>query len=117
MRSMCIAATSSIAAGLTLIACLLYLFREEDKENPAIGRITYHYKWGRVSEILVDVDRDSRIDSRYIVLGGFGGPSPNDPPVEGWESTKCDGTFDLHLVFDPPAGSRLSSITRARMAL
>jgi hypothetical protein len=91
-----------VAVGASVLgAALLYLFRWEREDNPALGRITRKYNWGKAHQLVVDADRDGRIDGRYVVAGSFGSFSPHDRVVDGRESSRCDGTMDLHLLFDP----------------
>lgn len=68
-----------------------YLFRRETYDNPELGVITYHYRWGKRAKLTADTNRDGRIDviDRIDDLGS---------PLEYWEDSNHDGTFDRHVV-------------------
>lgn len=90
-----------IASLLVTSAVLAFLFRVSTDDNPALGRVTYHWSWGRVSRITADADRDGRDDFIARVRSPFGGYSPHTSlPVEAWQSSQCDGRFDVHMLFD-----------------
>ena len=55
--------------------------------------------WGGVS-LLIDINVDGLPDYRAHYDGWWSFPSPDDRPVEYWRSTRCDGIFDVHVVFD-----------------
>ncbi|MCP4603648.1 MAG: hypothetical protein GY847_24550 [Proteobacteria bacterium] len=104
-----------IAIGLALVgASYLYLFRQKSVDNSALGTITYKFKWGMAREILVDTNRDGINDARGIIAGSFGEFWTHDPPLEHWESSQCDGYFDIHVVYEPPGNFRLLERDRDR---
>lgn len=91
------------AVGLLLAVAvsLAFLFRASTVDNPAIGVLTYQWRWGRVYRISADVNRDGRKDFTATVHSLFGSYSPHTAvPVEAWESSQCDGQFDVHIAFD-----------------
>lgn len=88
-----------LAAVLVAVAWA-FLFRRSTHDNPVLGVITIEYRWGRPSFTLVDANRDGIPDARER-LRPSGEPSPHETPAELWESTRCDGVYDLHAVFDP----------------
>ncbi|MCP4667473.1 MAG: hypothetical protein GY849_14020 [Deltaproteobacteria bacterium] len=88
-----------VLVGLIAVgATFFYLFRVRVVDIPAVGRATLGYRWGKAHELSIDVNRDGRIDARYLIAGRFGQYSPHDPAIESWESSRCDGTFDIHIV-------------------
>jgi hypothetical protein len=69
------------------------LFRRETIDNPQLGVIAYHYRFGRRAEITADTNRDGQINFRALIdeLG---------LPEEYWEDSDHDGHFDRHVVMD-----------------
>ena len=107
----CYAIKIIIWAGLIAVsATFFYLFRVRVVDIPEIGSATLRYRWGIARDLLLDLNRDGRIDARYIVAGRFGQFSPHDPAIESWESSRCDGTFDIHIVH--AEGGRIERIER-----
>lgn len=91
----------SVLLIVLLGALSLYLFRHAAIDNPALGMLTVKYHWGRPAVVQIDTDRDGTADGRYILLSETTRFSPHSRYKEGWESSRCDGVFDLHLRFDP----------------
>ncbi|MCP4545861.1 MAG: hypothetical protein GY835_05265 [bacterium] len=83
---------------IAVAAIFFYLFRVRIVDIPEVGMATLGYRWGIAHELSIDANRDGRIDARYLIAGRFGQYSPHDPAIESWESSKCDGTFDIHIV-------------------
>lgn len=82
-----------------VVAAGLFLFRSSTYNNPALGLMTTKYRWGKPAFLLVDVNRDGTPDAKAVAW--HGAPrSPHDAPKELWESTRCDGYYDLHALFD-----------------
>jgi hypothetical protein len=70
-----------------------YLFRRQTYDNPELGVITYHYRWGKRAKLTADTNRDGKIDVRARIDDlGF--------PEEFWEDSDYDGTFDRHVVME-----------------
>jgi hypothetical protein len=94
-----------VLAGLLLVilcgALSFYLFRRVAIDNPALGKLTIQYYWGRPASVEIDTDRDKTVDGRYILSSETKRFSPHSRYEEGWESSRCNGVFDLHLRFDP----------------
>ena len=81
------------------LAGYLYLFRSEVDHNPALGEITYHYRWGRPYLITVDQDRDGRDDARVIVDAPFGLYSTYiTVACEYWEVRNDGKGFKRHVL-------------------
>lgn len=87
--------------GLAVLVAARYLFRSETDQNPELGTITIKYRWGCAEEIRVDANRDGRIDAVYLLDAPFGEYSREHPPVESYESSRCDGVFDIHVTYVP----------------
>jgi hypothetical protein len=77
----------------------MYLFRQREFDNAALGYTTVEYRWGRPRVLQVDSDRDGVADARYLLQPDERIPSPHSRFSEGWESSRCDGIMDLHLRF------------------
>ena len=95
--------STRIALLLGLLAALLavtwvVLFRHTTYDNPALGIVTTEYRWGKARFVLLDANRDGRTDSRAL-YSRADYSSPHDVPSDLWESTQCNGRFDLHGVF------------------
>lgn len=90
-----------LVAATAAVAAWAFLFRRSTHDNPALGLISVEYRWGRPRSILVDANRDGKPDARGRLRPVGRAPSPHDLPAELWESTQCDGVFDLHAIFDP----------------
>lgn len=91
---------SLLAFAIVVVAGYLYLFRTLSDDNPALGTITYQYRWGRPSEIRGDTNRDGKTDFRALVSpeGSF---SPHTPIArEFWEDRDFDEVFELHAFLD-----------------
>jgi hypothetical protein len=84
-----------------LIASSLYLFRVHRLDNPALGLIVEKYKWGKANELLLDADRNGTVDARYRVASSLREAPLGYSLVEGWESSRCNGAMDIHLLFTP----------------
>jgi hypothetical protein len=70
-----------------------YLFRRQTYDNPELGVITYHYRWGKRAWLTADTNRDGKIDVRDRIDDlGF--------PEEYWEDSNYDGSFDRHVVME-----------------
>lgn len=88
-----------VIGGLVLtiaVACVVgvvYLFRQETDDNPELGLITYHYRWGQRVELTADTNRDGRYDVRAIL-------DDQVFPTEYWEDSNYNGTFDRHVVMN-----------------
>lgn len=94
-----------LVVGLSAVLSIRWLFRTESVDNPALGLISHHYRWGRMTEILVDANRNGTNDARLIVSSP--GSRLGDTGIEvseGWESTQRDGRFDLHYWHDLSSG-------------
>lgn len=75
-----------------------WLFRAQVIDNPALGRIVYHYRWGCLAYVTIDTNRDGTDDARYSIVKSQGGRSSTSITLsEGWESTRRNGEFDLHF--------------------
>ena len=94
---------------LTFFICgYFYLFRTATQDNPAIGRVTYQWKWGMAREIRVDSTGDGLTDFRGLFPGRSMTFHTHQSWAEAWESSKCDGNFDIHLTAD--SGGNLSAV-------
>ena len=84
-----------------IVTLLGYLFRTDSSDEPGLGLLTYKYRWGVATYVELDLDKDGTIEGRYRL------PSRGDDQGwhlryrEGWESSECDGTLDLHWWIDP----------------
>jgi len=92
---------ASVLLIVLLGALSFYLFRRVAIDNPALGMLTVQYYWGRPAVVQIDTDRDGTVDGRYSLSSETKRFSPHSRYKEGWESSLCNGVFDLHLRFDP----------------
>lgn len=77
-----------------------FLFRSSTYDNTALGLMTTKYRWGKPAFVLLDSNRDGKADAKVVFE--YGAPrSPHDPAEEMWESTRCDGYYDLHALYEP----------------
>ncbi|MCP4667472.1 MAG: hypothetical protein GY849_14015, partial [Deltaproteobacteria bacterium] len=86
------------------LVTLAYLFRQIESTDPRLGRITYKMKWGQVREVLVDFNGDDITDLRGIYPRSAGEVSAGDPFEQHWESSRCNGEFDIHVTYYPGGG-------------
>lgn len=91
--------TKVVLTGLVVVGAVLglYLFRVRSWDNPMLGEMTVRYQWGQARVLSVDTNRDDLIDARYLLAPETGVVNPLGSWVEGWESSSCDGSFDLHI--------------------
>ena len=85
-----------LAIGLLALASAVVggsLFRRQTYDNPELGVITYHYRWGKRAKLTADTNRDGKIDVRARIddLGS---------PAEYWEDSDHDGSFDRHVIME-----------------
>lgn len=92
--------TGLLALALIAVVALGYLFRSQTIENPELGVITYHHRWGKRSQLIADTNRDGMIDFRARIddLG---------LPEEYWEDSNHDGAFDRHVIMEGTLIQRL----------
>lgn len=81
-----------------VVASFLYLFRTRVQDNPDLGLITYRWKWGAAREVLADTNRDGAADFRGRFRGWSATFYTHQQWAEAWESSQCDGRFDVHLI-------------------
>jgi hypothetical protein len=86
------------ACVLTLLFLLLrfVLFRTVVEYNSALGILRYCYRWGTLSVLTCDRNADGVIDARLRILSPTNSPSTAFVVLEGWESSRLDGQFDVH---------------------
>ncbi|MCP4545325.1 MAG: hypothetical protein GY835_02525 [bacterium] len=101
-------ALGAAIGAILLLAAFAYLFRQIESVDPHLGRITYRMKWGQVREVLIDFDGDEITDLRGVYPRSGGEVSAGDPFEEHWESSRCNGDFDIHATYYP--GGELGSI-------
>jgi len=77
---------------------MAYLFRHQTAVIPGLGRVTYQWKWGRAAEVENDVNLDGKVDFRAEYHRWATNFSTDEPYSEAWESSKCDGRLDRHLI-------------------
>lgn len=83
--------------GVAVVFLFLYLFRVESSNNPSLGNIKVTYRWGRPRVLSIDTNRDGQVDGRYVLAPRTVVVTPHSQWVEAWESSTCDGSFDLHF--------------------
>lgn len=89
---------------------LLYAFRTEYQDNPALGRIGEVYRWGRPHAIVGDTNGDGRNDFRGLVTPDTRHFSTSTQIQEWWEDRDFDGIFDLHAVTQPGNTQRVEAL-------
>lgn len=75
-----------------------FAFRRVEISGAAQGTFFLKYRWGKPSELLLDANRDGTIDSRRILDTNAGDFAPGTF-LESYESSYCNGVFDIHTVF------------------
>lgn len=87
---------------LTVTAAMLslHLFRAEEVDNPALGVLEYRYRWGVLSSLACDADRNGIPDARLRIESISNAPATEFTVLEGWESSNLDGLFDIHYWFE-----------------
>ena len=95
----------ALAVLLIAVASCWWLFRTETVDNSSLGLISYHFRWGRLTGLSVDSNRDGLTDGKMTIVS-FDNQvgSTNFDVVEGWESSKLDGQFDIHYWKDETSG-------------
>lgn len=97
-----LAAAAAAASLLVLLSIYFYLFRHIHRDiNPHFGNITYDFEWGKVRRVRVDFNRDGVDDFIGEYDPPIRDPSDHDPFKRRWESSKCDGMFDLYIGYSP----------------
>lgn len=86
------------ACALALLCILLrfVLFRTVVESNQALGILRYSYRWGTLSVLTCDRNADGVIDARLRIQSPTNSPSTAFIVLEGWESSRLDGHFDVH---------------------
>ena len=83
-----------------------WMFRTQSVDNPALGILVYHFRWAKLTQVTVDVNRDGVIDAHMRVVGPHNRVGSTEMDVlEGWESSKLDGVFDIHYWEDEVTGT------------
>ncbi len=97
---------SSLLFALVAIASFSWLFRTERVDNEAIGLVSFHFRWGRLTTVSVDTNRDGLIDGKMAVVSHDNqiGSKNFDDCTEGWESYRLNGYFDIHYWKDETSG-------------
>ena len=90
-----------VALGIAavLVPSYLYLFREAAVVTPRRIRMTYHWRWGALREVEIDLNLDGLTDFRGVYPGWSPDRSVDDAYETGFASSKCDGTFDVRLEY------------------
>lgn len=90
-----------VLMALVLVAVLSassYLFRRKTIDSPDLGRVTLNWRWGKATEIAVDSNIDGQIDFRLLYRRSATDFHTHEAYDEAWESSKCDGRFDRHML-------------------
>lgn len=92
---------AAAASLLVVLSIYLYLFRQIRRDtNPRFGDITYDFEWGKIHRVRVDFDRDGVVDFIGEYDPSLRDPSDHDPFARRWESSKCNGQFDLFVEYN-----------------
>lgn len=86
-----VAAIGSSVLLVVALAAVAYLFRGETVNNPELGVISYHFRWGKLVGVTADTNRDGATDVRAQL-------DDSGIPKEYWEDSNHDGSFDRHVV-------------------
>ncbi len=89
------------AFGLVLVATFAVFCSGPRIEDPRLGSITLEKRWGNVQAIEIDFNRDGSVDFRAEYPPSAGDVSHHDPFAEHWQSSRCDGFFDVHVRYTP----------------
>lgn len=96
LRSFLVVAVLAVITGAAFLG--LYCFRSVEYDNPALGLITFHYRFCVIRGVTLDKDRDGILDANCTVLGSTE-PSTAINVTECWESMDLDGTMNLHFFY------------------
>lgn len=81
-----------------IVAGYFSLNRTVTVDNPSLGILKYHYRWGKPYSLAADTNRDGK-DDFLASYQGFSDFS-HSPGREHWEDRNHDGTFDLHVLYN-----------------
>jgi hypothetical protein len=91
---------SCIAGFLAFVLWHFWLFKERTQINPALGRITYKFRWSFAHEIERDIDQDGIVDQRAFLPPGTREFTDQSIPAEIWADGDHDGRFEAHGTLD-----------------
>lgn len=86
----------SVLFGLVIAVTIGYMFRTSRQDHAELGIISNEYRWGKLKTVQIDVNRDGRPDGEFRLPAAGEFSDWHGRYVEGWESSRCDGTMDIH---------------------
>lgn len=89
----------ALGTGLLSISAV-WLFRVEVRPSDRFGETTFHYRWGGLSSVEIDVNGDGRRDGLFLLRRDAAIRDWEAHVVEGWESIACDSMADLYWYRD-----------------
>lgn len=92
--------TGALALSFLTISVYFFLFKETDIVSDDLGNITYMRKWGWIQEVNIDINQDGLIDVRGVYPMSIKTVSHHDSFRDHWESSECNGEFDIHVLYD-----------------
>ena len=98
-RALVLLLSTAILALLALAGA--YLFREKTLTIPGIGRAKLQWRWGNAALIEIDSNQDGLVDFRAEFHRRATNFSTDEPFGEAWDSSKCNGRLDRHLIAGP----------------
>jgi hypothetical protein len=85
---------------VVVIGVCLYPFRTVERDIFKVGEVHFQLRWGRIKTLLIDANRDGTIDLKAIYPDGDEPVSTADSWESHVESSRCDGTFDISVLYD-----------------
>lgn len=81
-----------------MCATYLYLFRTVRREGPGYIEM-YHFTWGSVRKISVDINKDGLVDFEATYAGWATDRSADDAIASAVASSNCDGVLDVKIEY------------------
>lgn len=95
-----------------MLATYLYLFRTVRLEIPG-HLLTYHFRWGSLQKVGVDLNKDGLVDFEGIFVGWATSRAVGDRLTDQVASSNCDGVFDVKIEYSEE-GHRVSVVCGRR---
>jgi len=104
LRVLLIVATLvAVMLGIGIVGLGVRCFRVVTEDNPALGLISYDFRFCSVHRITCDVNRDGVVDAEAAIASGVRVvPTTEFTILEGREALDLDGIFNLRYHYEGP---------------